>query len=150
MNRGLNGPGVGGWRLAVGGWRKTRRRNRLGPEAFSGHRSRLQVRAQAQVRESGPGPSPEPEYPDQIPDGRDLRPENDLSTPANHPAGVIHSVLNSVLKAVLHSALSGELGPLSSVIRHRFSHLTPTPPPLPLPLVPPLSFCLELPRPPAI
>ena len=60
----------------------------MGADCISGARSRLQVRVPVQVRVSGPGPVPEAEHLNQIPDGRDLRPENGFPPPATwgcHP-----------------------------------------------------------------
>ena len=41
--------------------------------------------AQVRGRESGPEPVPEPEHLNLIPDGRDLRPENDYMPAASFP-----------------------------------------------------------------
>jgi hypothetical protein len=62
-----------------------------------------------QVRDPAPGPAPEPEHPDQIPDGRDLRPES-RSAPSQ----------SSGLRFPLEFILTANRFPLKSVpvIRH--------------------------------
>ena len=91
MRTGLGAESRAEWirfrRLAVSDWERQRSTGDRKPVIILGSQvSAAGTGTGYQVRESGPGPGPEPEYPDQIPDGRDLRPENDLSTPANHPA----------------------------------------------------------------